>query len=74
MNDIFYFIKDKPDIYKYFNKDCVSIDEMHNKILDFGCEIERLYEKINDIIQDRDDNYRPLPRSEYTGSTEDDRY
>lgn len=37
-------------------------------------EIDTLQEKYDDLEQDLKDNYRPLPRSEYTGDSYDDRF
>ena len=68
---------------KYFNDDVYSngnkyayIDDngMTELIEDLLSQIDILQEQYDDLEQDLHDNYRPLPRSEYTGDSYDDRF
>lgn len=45
-------------------KGYIDPDTMLYMIEDLICEVERLEERIEDIIQDRDDNYKPIPYEE----------
>lgn len=44
-----------------------KVDKLKNKLEDKSSEIEQLKEQIKDIVQDRDDNYRPLTMLELVG-------
>ena len=57
---------------KYFKGDLISIDDMISVMEDLDSEIDRLKEKIEDIEQDKEDNYRPLHSSELYGVSERD--
>lgn len=54
-------------VAKYFDKqDLISIDDLIGCIEDLDSEVEKLKEKIEDIEQDKKDNWRPLdPASQY---------
>ena len=57
--------KENQWIRKYFNnKDFISVDDLLDVIENLDSEVECLKEQIEDIKQDRDDNYRPIPYSE----------
>ena len=43
------------------NKTYLPIDNIEPMLKDLLIEIDRLKEKIEDIIRDREDNYRPIP-------------
>lgn len=60
-------------IGKYFgNKDFVSVDELLDIIENLDDEVTYLKEQIEDIKQDRDDNYRPISYYEQYAINEDD--
>ena len=60
-------------IGKYFpNKDLISIDDLIGCIEDLDSEVERLKEKYEDLEQDLEDNYRPIPVSEQVGISDRD--
>ena len=48
--------------------------EMQSKIEDLEAEVEHLQQEYRKLEQDLQDNYQPLPRSAYTGDSDDDRY
>ena len=50
------------------------INEMQSKIEDLEADVEHYKEEYNNLERDLQDNYRPLPRSAYTGDMDDDRY
>lgn len=52
----------------------VEADSIESMIEDLLYEIDSLQEKYDDLEQDLQDNYRPLPRSEYTGDSYDNRF
>lgn len=56
---------------KYLYVSEYSVQCMLESLLD---EIDKLQEKYDDLEQDLHDNYRPLPMSEYTGDSYDDRF
>lgn len=66
MDEVFIDMRDKNWwIKKYFdNKDFVSIDDLIGCIEDLDGEAEHWKEKYEDLMQDLEDNYRPIPRSE----------
>ena len=57
---------------KYFNGDLISINDMISVMEDLVGEIDRLKEKIEEIEQDKENNYRPLHNSELYGVSERD--
>lgn len=57
---------------KYFKGDLISIDDMISVIEDLDSEIDRLNEKIEDIEQDKEDNYRPINNYSLYGVSESD--
>ena len=59
---------------KYFNGDLISINDMISVMEDLDGEIDRLKEKIEEIEQDKEDNYRPLHNSELYGVKDSDFY
>lgn len=59
-------------IKKYFKGDLISIVDMISVIEDLEAEIDRLNEKIEDIEQDRDDNYKPISHQSLYGVSEND--
>lgn len=63
------------DITKYFkNKDYVTLKEMFDSIDELLYEIRYLEEKIEEIEQDRDSNYKPIGPYEMYGISEHDFY
>lgn len=50
----------------------IEAECMLSMIEDLLCEIEHLEEKIEDIIQDRNDNYKPIPYAEQVGISDRD--
>ena len=56
------------------DKDLYSINDLIGAIENLDCELDILQEKYDDLEQDLHDNYRPLPMSEYTGDSYDDRF
>lgn len=50
--------------------DFIPVENMMAAIEDLLMEIDRLEERIQDIEQDRDDNYRPIPQAEMYGISE----
>ena len=63
-------------IAKYFDKDLISIEDLIDCIEDLDGEVERLKEQIEDITEDRDENYIPRFRDKYEeyGISEKDFY
>ena len=57
---------------KYFNGDLISINDMISVMEDLDGEIDRLKEKIEEIEQHKENNYRPLHNSELYGVSERD--
>lgn len=53
-------------------KGYIDPDTMLYMIEDLICEVERLEEKIEDILQDRNDNYRQIPYAEQVGISDRD--
>lgn len=51
-------------LQKYFNKDFVSLEEVLSKFEDLVCENDRLQEELDDLKQDLQDNYKPIPPEE----------
>lgn len=50
------------------------VEQMQGKIEELEFENEQLKEEYRNLERDLQDNYRPLPRSAYTGDGDDDRY
>lgn len=63
-------------IAKYFDKDLISIEDLIGCIEDLDREVERLKEQIEDITEDRDENYISRFRDKYEeyGISEKDFY
>lgn len=69
MNEVYIDMrKESKWISKYFNKDLVSIEELLGVIEDLDSELESLQEKYDDLKQDMEDNYRPIPIEEQIGT------
>ena len=49
-------------------------NELETQNLDMGLEIEHLKEKIKDIEQDRDENFKRIPIAEQVGISDKDFY
>lgn len=47
-------------VAKHFNKDLISVDDLIGCIEDLSNEVESLNEKIDDILEDRDTNYKRI--------------
>lgn len=61
-NDLYKWLR------KYFpKKDLITIDELINLIDTLDGEVEHLKEQLEDVIQDRDDNWRRLRTEEQIG-------
>ena len=73
MNNV-YIIKEELNewVKKYFKGDLISIGDMISVIEDLESEIDRLKEKIEDIEQDKEDNYRPINNCSLYGVSESD--
>lgn len=50
----------------------IEIETLINIIEDLICEVDRLQEEIEDIEQDKQDNYRPIPVAEQVGISDRD--
>ena len=48
-------------LQKVFKKDIVSLDEILNKFEDLVCDNDALQEELDDLKQDLQDNYVPVP-------------
>lgn len=59
-------------VEKHFNKDLISIDDLIGLIEELDYHIDRLEEKINDIEQEIEDNYRPINNYSLYGVSESD--
>ena len=59
-------------VAKYFKGDLISIDNMISVIEDLDSEIDRLKERIEDIEQDRESNYKPISNNELYGVEDSD--
>lgn len=57
---------------KYFKGDLISINDMISVMENLDGEIDRLKEKIEDIEQDKKDNYRPINNYSLYGVSESD--
>lgn len=56
----------------YFNKNLVSIEELVNAMNDLISDKEELENKIKDMEQDIEDNYKPIPVAEQCGISDRD--
>ncbi len=56
---------------KWFNAEeidgYIEEDNLISMIEDLICEVDRLQEELEDTIQDRNDNYKPIPYEEQIG-------
>ena len=50
----------------------ISTDNLLSIIEDLMCEVDRLQEELEDMEQDRQDNYRPIPVAEQVGISDKD--
>ena len=66
MEEILVDIRNESRIIKriFENKDMVSIEELLAKIEELDDNVEHYKKELQDTIQDRDDNYKPIPYSE----------
>ena len=71
MNEIYINIKDFGDnswlgkyLFKKFNKDLISVDNLLDLIEDLKCDVEYLEDKVREMEQDIEENYRPIPYAE----------
>lgn len=70
MNEVYINIKDFGELFigkyltKKFNKDLISIEELISVLEDEIAEREHWKEKYEDLEQDMEDNYKPIPISE----------
>lgn len=62
MNEILINIKDRN-----FGGDFITVEELLNLCEDYIYENKRLMEEIEDIIQDRDDNYQRIKVQDQVG-------
>lgn len=69
MEEIYLDIREWNDWLKerFNNKDYVSLEELLGDYEDLIDEVGNLKEKIEDLEQDIQDNYRPIPASEQAG-------
>lgn len=76
MNEVFIDIRKENEwIRKYFeNKDFVSIDDLLTCIENLDSDVEHWKEKYQDLEQDLQENYRPIPYSEQVGVSDKDFY
>lgn len=73
-NDVFTTVPDTEYFKKIFQKDFVSIEELWGTIEELYFDNEHLQEKLEELEQNIQDNYKPLKNSEITGDLDDDRY
>lgn len=52
----------------------LSVDSIMSMLQELMWEIDSQKEKVEDLEQDIEDNYKPIPKSEYTGDSYDNRY
>lgn len=57
---------------KYFNGDLISINDMISVMEDLVGEIDRLKEKIEDVEQDKEENYKRISISSQVGINNSD--
>lgn len=57
---------------KYFNGDLISINDMISVMEDLVGEIDRLKEKIEEIEQDKEENYKQVSISSQVGINNSD--
>jgi len=57
---------------KYFNGDLISINDMISVMEDLDGEIDRLKEKIEEIEQDKEENYKQVSISSQVGINNSD--
>ena len=59
---------------KWFNAEeidgYIDDDMILSMVEDLICEVDRLQEELEDTIQDRNDNYKPIPYEEQIGYSE----
>ena len=69
-----YIMKEKLNerISKHFNKDLISVDDLLNIIDELDFEIEMLNEKIEEIEQDKKDNWSRQSISSQVGINNND--
>ena len=59
-------------VAKYFIGDLISVDELITTIENLDNEIDRLKEKIEDIEQDKESNYKPISNNQLYGVKDSD--
>lgn len=70
MEEVYINIKDLNECFlkkyldKKFKKDLISIDELLTLTEDLISDVEELEDKVRDLEQDIEENYRPIPYSE----------
>lgn len=76
MNEVYIDMRKENDwIRKYFkDKDFISIEELICCIEDLDGEVDHWKEKYQDLEQDLQDNYRPIPYSEQVCVSDRDFY
>lgn len=52
----------------------LSANSIMSMLEELMWEVDSQKEKVEDLEQDIEDNYKPISRSEYTGDSYDDRY
>lgn len=57
---------------KYFNGDLISINDMISVMEDLVGEVDRLKEKIEDVEQDKEENYKRVSISSQVGINNSD--
>jgi len=57
---------------KLFKSDLISVDELISVIEDQAGEIDELQEKLDDLEQDIEENYKPISKYEFYGVSERD--
>lgn len=63
MNEVYVDIR-KLDLADKLGQDMISVEALLREYEDALYKIKNLEEQIKDMLQDIEDNYRPIPRSE----------
>ena len=68
MNEVYINIKEFGEnswlgsiLYKRFKKDLISVDELLTMIEDLSSDVETLEDRVRDLEEDIEQNYRPIP-------------
>ena len=74
MNEVLLDIRTYPEWIKktFRNKDFISIEELYGAYEDAVSEIDYLNDRIKELENDMEENYRPIPQSEQYGISDSD--